>query len=528
MLWRPGIESTTIKILFSMGGTPITIVTTPAPVTRLQTNADGKVDTLVITQPPLTKTTTIGATTDTAMIPPDATEIVITTFIVKTIGGTTMFVTKTKPPQTNVKTVDGHPTTEIITPAPEIEATVVGGTLSTLYTVITLKPLPVLTTTGTDDLPQPTATSDSSSGNLKYSVYSFNSGDYFVGTFLPTLIAAALSIPLTIIDLNAKLYQPFQALARPGGASAVDSLTLKFYAHHAFITPCALLFQGLPVTFITSLLVWFSWLLTPLVAEAIGMKAHGSCKHNGGANGCMAQLGVSTVPSHILVAVLGCMVLLLLLLLFLLRNWDTGVTANPWCVAGIASLTTNRAAREPMIKCPDLMSGRELDRLYYHKGYRLDTFQGRGGQDEYGIVPLESAAGLTLVTDADEDNERHNGFGAVTTVMGGALAGDTKGKLPGKKRMPFLALSYFGRAAFTVFLTCVLVILVYYYNNDEDNAFERFMDEWRSFGVRFLFAGIGVAISFFWTCFFLSKFFFFLFFLLFSLLHSILFVLAGS
>jgi len=508
-LWRPGGKPTTMTMLVAMGGTPTTVVTTPAPVTKFQTKADGKVETMVITQPALTKTTTVGATTKTitTAIKPDVKAIVITTFLVKTIGGTTMSVTKTKPPQTNVKTVDGHPITEVITPAPEVEETVVGGTLSTLWTVITLEPLPV-SATETNDIPQPTATDDSSSQNVEYDVFGFTNGDYFVGTFLPTLIAAGLSIPLTIIDLNAKLYQPFQALARSGGAAAIDSLTLKFYAHHAFITPCALLFQGLPVTFVTSLLVWLSWLLTPLVAEAIGMKAHGSCKHDDGAHGCIAQLGVSIVPSHILVAVLGCMVVLLLLLLFLLRNWDTGVAANPWCVAGIASLTTNRATREPLIKHPELMRGREVDRLFYNKGYRLGVFQGRGGQDEYGIVPLESAAGLTLGTEGGDENERHNAYayGAITTVMGGALGSDTKGKQPGKRHMPFLALSYVGRSIFAVFLVCVLIVIVYYNVLDEDNAFERFMDEWRHFGVRFLFAGIGVAISFFWTCFFLSRF----------------------
>ncbi|KAJ0370104.1 hypothetical protein COL26b_010207 [Colletotrichum chrysophilum] len=52
--------------------------------------------------------------------------------------------------------------------------------------------------------------------------FGFTNGDYFVGKFLPIILAVMIAVPLRIIDLNAKLYQPFHALAQKGGIAIIS------------------------------------------------------------------------------------------------------------------------------------------------------------------------------------------------------------------------------------------------------------------------------------------------------------------
>ncbi|KAK4206423.1 hypothetical protein QBC37DRAFT_459240, partial [Rhypophila decipiens] len=50
-------------------------------------------------------------------------------------------------------------------------------------------------------------------------------------------------------------------------------------------------------------------------------------------------------------------------------------------------------------------------------------------------------------------------------------------------------------------ITGLLVVILYYENTILDTPFERFMDS-QTFGVRFLFAGLGTGISLFWAWYF--------------------------
>ncbi|KAI0384120.1 hypothetical protein F5Y04DRAFT_249022, partial [Hypomontagnella monticulosa] len=60
-----------------------------------------------------------------------------------------------------------------------------------------------------------------------------------------------------------------------------------------------------------------------------------------------------------------------------------------------------------------------------------------------------------------------------------------------------MAVRYWARCLVLVFLCGTLALIVYYESGMWNNSFEDFMDS-QSFGVRFLFASIGVIISIFW------------------------------
>ncbi|RSL80254.1 hypothetical protein CEP51_006706 [Fusarium floridanum] len=340
----------------------------------------------------------------------------------------------------------------------------------------------------------PTSTDESSStdedktkgGTVKtvVTVYGLDPGKYFLGKFLPAMLAVMLSIPARIIDLNAQQYQPFYALNRPNGAMGPQSMNLHFSGWTGFLQPFKVLSHGHPVPFISMLIVWCSALMAPTAVEAIGFKMHGKCRINA-YEGCAPALGVSPQPTHLLLALLAFTIVLLCCLLFFLRNWDTGLYANPWSVAGIASLASNREIR------PKKASEHKIAREMAEKRYGFGLFENRLGQTEYGIV-LYDDAGANLHDD-----------GAVSDSN--SLDSHTAVGAKKRRRNPFMVLGLAWRLVFLVFLLGLMVFLLYYHLTlDKPLAsFRKFMNS-QTFGVRFLFATFGVIISFSWTAFFNS------------------------
>ncbi|KAH9233008.1 hypothetical protein K456DRAFT_1894644 [Colletotrichum gloeosporioides 23] len=348
----------------------------------------------------------------------------------------------------------------------------------------TIKPSTTLITSTT----KPTPTDSPDRVITEIEKFGFTNGDYFVGKFLPIILAVMIAVPLRIIDLNAKLYQPFHALAREGGSLGKSSMTLQFDGWKGFLTPFESLLQGHPVPFITTLIILCSSLLAPLATEAIGMKLHGTCKITA-IEGCGIQLGVSPVSSYALVALITFIVFLLLVLLFFLRTWETGLHANPWSIARISSLARNADIRSHQIDFK--ASARAMREKRYGFGY----FENNLGRDEYGIIYCDDSAqslqGATASGAIPADDE-----------LTGAYQRDIAKK--SRKPVPFIALTWWWRLGFIFFLAALFIIILYYHLTlGVRTSFKDFMDS-QTFGVRFFFAALGVIIIFCWESIFIS------------------------
>ncbi|KAF5505180.1 hypothetical protein CGCS363_v004143 [Colletotrichum siamense] len=393
---------------------------------------------------------------------------------------------------TVITTIGGTLSTIISTPTPTTFTTSISGTLRTITStpspttrLSTIKPSTTLITFTT----KPTATDSPDRVITDIEKFGFTNGDYFVGKFLPIILAVMIAVPLRIIDLNAKLYQPFHALAREGGSLGKSSMTLQFDGWKGFLTPFESLLQGHPVPFITTLIILCSSLLAPLATEAIGMKLHGTCKITA-IEGCGIQLGVSPVSSYALVALIAFIVFLLLVLLFFLRTWETGLHANPWSIAGISSLARNSDIRSHQIDFK--ASAKAMTDKRYGFGY----FENNLGRDEYGIIYCDDSAqslqGATASGAIPADDE-----------LTGTYQRDIAKK--SRKPVPFIALTWWWRLGFIFFLTALFIIILYYHLTlGVRTSFKDFMDS-QTFGVRFFFAALGVTIIFCWESIFITK-----------------------
>ncbi|KPM39912.1 hypothetical protein AK830_g6658 [Neonectria ditissima] len=451
------------------------------PVTFVSKVAGGET-VIVVSQQPETFVTEIGAYTTTMDVTIWGEDgLPTTTRVVSSFSGVLTTIVSSAEPTTFVSTKSAFLTT--ITSSGDKSTTIAStkkGKTQTLSSTTTA--LITVTPTVTDSDPEPTG------DNVKevIKVYKMTNGGYFVGKFLPPFLAVLLSIPARVIDLNAQLYQPFYALNLPNGAHGPNSMTLHFSGWAGFLKPFVSLSEGQPVTFFTMLIVWCTALMTPVATEAIGVKMHGNCT-SFNPHGCATALGVSPTPTHALLALLALTIVLLCLLLFFLRNWETGLHANPWSVAGIASLATNREIR------PQKSTERKIAKEMAEKRYGFGYFENSNGQTEYGIV---------LYDDAGQN------LSATEVTMGTLAEVDSPDSLDvvRKKRRgnPFIALGIVWRLCFMLFLAGLMALVLFYgiTFKTQDN-FQGFMTS-QTFGIRFMFAVLGVIISFGWTALFIS------------------------
>jgi hypothetical protein len=65
----------------------------------------------------------------------------------------------------------------------------------------------------------------------------FTGTDYFIGVYLPILVALIYASFWGVIDANVRRMEPLYQLARPEGAFAKDTLTFSYFSCNAFTTP---------------------------------------------------------------------------------------------------------------------------------------------------------------------------------------------------------------------------------------------------------------------------------------------------
>lgn len=356
--------------------------------------------------------------------------------------------------------------------------------------------VPTATKTGYGVVPTAEPEKDHSGWSISY-------GEYFVGRFLPTVLAMMISIPIRVLDLNARIFQPWHELTRPGGTSGRKSLCLETGGFQGLINTVRWVFGGQVLIAITTTLVLASSLLVPLSAEAIALDLRGNCvKGSGKGKTCIYVLSTFKEATGATLALLALMALLVLVLLVFLARWRSGVGTNPWSICGVASLSLNEDVRRifnnlPNGTNPGKQPGDVLVSALKDRSFTLGYFYNAKGGIEYGVVlqqregagqPLKPEAGAGGPSPPDESwysSERDDG-------------------VQQKTQQPLFMLGYFGRGLLLFVLCGILALILYYNNTGGETDFEHFMMS-ESFGVRFLFTAVGFIITLCWSAFFNGK-----------------------
>lgn len=324
-------------------------------------------------------------------------------------------------------------------------------------------------------------------------VYYINPSQYFVGFCLPTILSILLAMPIRAVSMNAKLFHPWHQLTQSSGSLGRESLNLPTGGIQSHFNAIQSLKCGQMLIPLTAALMMCSVLLVPLSAETIVLQLRGNCVA-GSAKGCTFELGVSEIPTKAAIALLGIMCFLLVLILFFLRRWKSGVNTNPWSICGMAGLSQNgdvQALFSQGVKSSiSLKVGVDssLKKMVADRRFRLGRFQNGYGQIEYGIMLLDTDAEAEPLHRHSHERQDDEHFGS---------------RMKDGNRLPFM-LGYIGRLVFLAILVGLLVLILYYNNTGDDTAFEKFMDG-QSFGTKFLFTSIGTVVTLFWSSFVSGK-----------------------
>lgn len=371
--------------------------------------------------------------------------------------------------------------------------TVIGGTptSTTLWTVVATH-MPTQTSTsstspGTFPSSHGNSTSGSATQSATVAIYGITWKQYVLGTFLPTVIAVLISFPVKLIAINARLMQPFHALAvakdSSSGSLPDTSIFLRFYSWSGSFSFLRAIKLGQPIIAISDVLTLGAGLLAPLAAEAIAVHTPDSCDSD-----CHGSLVASHVPSRVLEALMSVMVALLLSLVILLSimRWKTGVSCNPWSIASMASMCLEPGFRKVLIGLPSGLAAKvddsTISKALAGRTYALGEFwtsiSPESRSRAYGVLVVDPEEGVTeLLEDAE------------------AAQADDRSSTTESSTQPFSLLTWWGRCIMLFVFSSILIILVYYENSSGNTGFERFMDS-QGFAVRFFITAIGVLLGY--------------------------------
>jgi hypothetical protein len=398
---------------------------------------------------------------------------------------------------------DGTPTTQLVYVADALTTTSMGSQGFQTRTGLTLvTDLPTASSLRSSDSslssaatldPNPAASGSPTDSNDRpetptLQVYVVTEGQYFVGLFLPTLLSTFLAIPLRIIDFNVKLYRPFHYLLSHDGTDASRSLLLPTTGLSSYFRASD------RVTRLTGGLIVLSSILIPISTEAVHMVLHrGDGCHTGGgkAKNCAITLGFSAVPAYATIFLLSLMGALTISTWLHLRNYRTGVPGKPWNLEfmssfssdpRIQSLVSELTANSVPLERKDII--RVLDPWLY-------------------IIEIRAkASGGCKVVIFDKSHSQENR--GTKNIIYQEKMNENKFQPGNSRAAPSFILTAYGRILISLFITGILGLIVAYERNRPGNGFEDFMDS-ENIGVRFLFSGVGVALTLIWAAFFQGK-----------------------
>jgi hypothetical protein len=373
-------------------------------------------------------------------------------------------------------------------------------------TIRLLQPITTETVTDTATPTAPTAptVTPSSNDQLTLKLQRRSDGIYFAGLMLPTLFAILVSIPIRILSRNVKLYQGFHALASDRGASAAESLCLKTTGPTSLLDGLWSLQSRHHLLGLTTILVLLSALAIPFSTEVFRLVLGGPGCHTDENNmwECSVVIGVYPVPAQVLTALLIILLAGVVVVAVVLRRWKTGVERNPWNISDMAQLAAGTDVRRILERLR-----RHLNRKNKFKNgelanrLRTKTF-GLRNWEENGVLKYSV---LILTQEVDDPAEKP--FNKAGRSVAFADPEDVRRQRlryffhwPSGDFVPFFMLSWTGRIMFLLLLSGVLTAVLAYDIVARGSDYQP-----KVVGVRFLFSGAGVLVTFAWGSFFNGK-----------------------
>jgi hypothetical protein len=303
---------------------------------------------------------------------------------------------------------------------------------------------------------------------LSSSASVWKSGYYFLGAYLPTLVAVILGVWWKCVYTRLKEMEPFYQMSKPGGANAKDSLLLAYPSASLFSVFVKSYTRKHWLSFLGSVNMALVTLCTLLASETLLLTSAGpTCgviadSDETSNQGCSILLTMRPILGWILSVVLVIVLILTICMTRRLHRHASGIYKDPTTIAGAACLySDNLAANFP----GSLQNQSEK--------YVIDS-DGIISMATVGRVPVD----VRLPPHYQNQQTQSKGH-----------------KKYGHPSMHPAVLT-----AFLLFSTGLLFMILYYRfisKPETGNVLEDFMNS-QSFGVRLFMTALGLLIKFYW------------------------------
>lgn len=293
---------------------------------------------------------------------------------------------------------------------------------------------------------------------------------YFLGAYVPTIIAIMFSVWWKCIFARLKEMEPFYQLRKPGGAEAKESLLLSYSGSILPIVLLESLRSSHWLTLIGAVNLLLLTICTLFASSTLYLKGEGyDCGVIENALGdvnrdCDIHLKMQPALGVILGVFLFVVALLALLVIITLQRRSSGLFAEATSIAGIASLTTAKLSQD--------------SRHSFQGPRRRYALASSSSNRTNSIIELPSVTPQTCVWPS---------FSGQTSIP--------KPKKDNHWEMKPLSLSLF-----FILEIAILVLIVYYgfvSKPGTGNVLEEFMNS-DSFGIRIFMASLGLGTKFYW------------------------------
>jgi hypothetical protein len=304
--------------------------------------------------------------------------------------------------------------------------------------------------------------------------YVGDNGKYFLGAYLPTVLAVFFALPWLILAQTVISLEPFYQLSESTGALAESTLTSSLFSLGSA-------FEALKnrrwTVILGTLLMMLSVAITPIAPETVAIQTIGGCT-----SGCSGFIRILIPGARVIQGILGIMSILSIVLIVLLLRRRMMVSSDPRSIAGVASLFFDPSVQQDFKEHGVAASQSTLKAALSGSAYRLSFLTRYDGVNLTALIKTR-AREISPVQSLYKHDYSSLGWNRIVQQ----------------------APRYRGLASILFLLLVGLeaLIITYYFTGGE-TGFENFMSG-QGFGVRFLFTSIGIIISSYWDRVFQSK-----------------------
>ncbi len=320
--------------------------------------------------------------------------------------------------------------------------------------------------------------------------------EYPIGAFIPTVLAVVFTIPWDILASAVKEIEPFYQMQRANGASAACSLTSDYKASISVVATMNAMSRGHFVVWGSGLLSLITLSLSPLASETVFIGFDGHCTATSGRQACSPHLSVYPLAARVIQGILTFITIITLALAIDMWHKRSGIYADPWSIAGLATLFQNRRLIEMFRQLdPSITKPTALKAALKSHRYQIAPYLEVDGESGHGIMICQSD---TLSEDSDVRTSFQNGKKYAAVHMN-IIEDHTVPAHHKPRRTIATILTQSGVIVIFAFLiTGPEALAIVYSKTGGDTAFERFMDS-DAFGVCFLFTAVGVMVKLYWN-----------------------------